>query len=143
MDSKNSELNLNHKEGYIEGAVAMLKALVDAGTNILYISCPLTTNGKSFEENVECAKNFEQKLKQVLCHEFSILNPARISVEGWGHSDYMDLWLRIFSEGIVDEAALASGWEHSTGCNMERNKFCECGIECYFEDEMSEGNQDV
>lgn len=142
MDLKNSEPNL-FKDGYIKGACDILKALADAGANILYISCPLTTNGKTFEENVECSMAFEKTLNNTLCHEKVLLNPARISVEGWSHSDYMDLWLSIFSEGVLSEAALASGWEKSLGCTMERAAFTERGIECYFEDEMNAQKDDT
>jgi hypothetical protein len=125
----------------VEAALASLQCAA-GGRGVTYLSVPVTTGplfvswfrttGKSLrnhpdyrakhvadviEPNVARSKE-NAEATRVAFPESMVVNPALLSVNGWGQGDYLRLWLRFICASATRVVA-SEGWQFSFGCTLE------------------------
>lgn len=86
---------------------------------MIYLSHPLTTGSRSFEENRASAARLAGLIQKHVGTESFVFNPCATTVPGWSHDDYMRLYGEMFRSGAVKRVAFCPGWRESVGCRME------------------------
>lgn len=130
----------------------LLKCL-GLGKDLIYLSTPLTTGRRFYEDwyapqgqkpdpekfkklIFDENKRASQHLSEVLRGELRrpVLNPAELKVDGWATTEYMRLWLDFLRE-VKPTVVMACGWEYSNGCVLEIQLAYELGLNVFAYDE--------
>jgi len=88
-------------------------------SKIYYLAHPLTTGGRSIEENRKLERDSWWNLKKDYGDELCLVRPLDLIPRDWDEVDAWEACIDLLSicQGII----LCPGWEESDGCCKEKN----------------------
>lgn len=104
---------------------------------MVYLSHPLTSGGRSVEDNRASAAAMANALQEILGTCALVYNPCALVVPGWTTRAYMIAYAQAFKSKTFAAVVFAPDWETSVGCRAEH-----FGADClgiprfYFDEDM-------
>jgi len=106
-----------------------------------YLSHPVTSGSRPMAENIESSAAIATAIRAKI--SVPLVNPTGIGhIEGWGHDEWMKLWLPFIRER-VSVMIMAPGWTESPGCNMEADEASAMNIRIVCVDAVSRGGMSI
>jgi len=85
---------------------------------MFYLSGPISSNGKSIEEN---KTRFQRCAATLRAAGIDVYDPSVLDVPGWGWEDYMNLDRLVVKSPSIEGLIMIPGWTHSKGAIEEHN----------------------